>query len=107
MIERLREDRAKRDFERFAAGATDDLLRTAYLVVWDLPDAEDLVQESLVRVAKRWPPVGSMDHPVAYAGASSSTWRSTVPLAARASGSTVSRFRTSTDQGCAAHAVRP
>jgi RNA polymerase sigma-70 factor (sigma-E family) len=67
MIERLREDRAKREFERFAAGAVDDLLRTGYLVVWDLAEAEDLVQESLMRVAKRWPKVRSMDHPVAYA----------------------------------------
>src|SRR6202035_4384620 len=67
MIERLREDRSKREFERFAAGAVDDLLRTGYLVVWDLAEAEDLVQESLMRVAKRWPKVRSMDHPVAYA----------------------------------------
>ena len=37
--------------------AADDLLRTAYLVVWDLAEAEDLVQESLMRVAKRWPRV--------------------------------------------------
>jgi len=66
MIERRREDR-KREFERFVASAADELLRTGYLVVWDLAEAEDLVQESLLRVAKRWPRVRSMDHPVAYA----------------------------------------
>jgi RNA polymerase sigma-70 factor (sigma-E family) len=67
MIERLRADRSRREFDQFVAGAADELLRTAYLVVWDLAEAEDLVQESLVRVAKRWPRVRSMDHPVAYA----------------------------------------
>lgn len=67
MIERLRADRSKREFEQFVAGAADELLRTGYLVVWDLAEAEDLVQESLVRVAKRWPRVRSMDHPIAYA----------------------------------------
>jgi RNA polymerase sigma-70 factor (sigma-E family) len=67
MMERMREDRAKREFERFVAGAVDELLRTGYLVVGDLAEAEDLVQETLMRVAKRWPRVRSMDHPAAYA----------------------------------------
>lgn len=67
MNERLREDRAKGEFEQFVARAADDLLRTGYLIVWDLAEAEDLVQESLLRVAKRWPRVRSMDHPAAYA----------------------------------------
>jgi RNA polymerase sigma-70 factor (sigma-E family) len=62
-----RADRTRAEFERFVAGAADELLRTAYLVVWDLPEAEDLVQESLLRVARRWPRVRSMDHPLAYA----------------------------------------
>jgi RNA polymerase sigma-70 factor (sigma-E family) len=43
------------------------LLRTAYLVVWDIGEAEDLVQECLLRVARRWPRVRAMEHPVAYA----------------------------------------
>ena len=55
------------DFDRFVAEGTEGLVRTAYLIVWDLPEAEDLVQETLVRVAKRWPKVSRMDHPVAYA----------------------------------------
>ena len=30
-------------------------------------DAEDLAQETLLRVARRWNRVRSMDHPAAYA----------------------------------------
>jgi RNA polymerase sigma-70 factor (sigma-E family) len=55
------------DFDRFVAESTDGLLRTAYLIVWDLHEAEDLVQETLFKVAKRWPKVSRMEHPVAYA----------------------------------------
>jgi RNA polymerase sigma factor (sigma-70 family) len=57
----------RHSFDRFVADSTDGLLRTAYLIVWDLPEAEDLVQETLINVAKRWPRVSGMDHPVAYA----------------------------------------
>jgi RNA polymerase sigma-70 factor (sigma-E family) len=67
MIEHLRADRARGEFEGFVAGAVDELLRTGYLVVWDLAEAEDLVQESLLILARRWPRVRAMDHPVAYA----------------------------------------
>ena len=55
------------DFDRFVAGSTDALLRTAYLIVWDLGEAEDLVQETLMEVARRWPRVRRMDRPAAYA----------------------------------------
>jgi RNA polymerase sigma-70 factor (sigma-E family) len=55
------------DFDRFVAESSDGLVRTAYLIVWDLHEAEDLVQETLVRVARRWPKVSRMDHPAAYA----------------------------------------
>ncbi len=34
------------------AESTDPLLRTAYLIVWDLAEAEDLVQECLLTVAR-------------------------------------------------------
>jgi RNA polymerase sigma-70 factor (sigma-E family) len=64
---RSRQDQAREEFEQFVAGCADGLLRTAYLVVWDLPTAEDLVQECLFRVARRWPRVRTMDYPVAYA----------------------------------------
>ncbi|HEY1989567.1 MAG TPA: SigE family RNA polymerase sigma factor [Acidimicrobiales bacterium] len=58
---------ATRSFESFVAGHSDGLLRTAYLVVWDIGEAEDLVQECLLRVARRWSRVGSMAFPAAYA----------------------------------------
>ena len=63
----MRRDRAREEFERFVSSSVDDLLRTAYLVAWDLPTAEDLVQECLFRVAQRWPRVRSMEFPKAYA----------------------------------------
>jgi RNA polymerase sigma-70 factor (sigma-E family) len=55
------------DFDRFAADNTTGLLRTGYLIVGDLHEAEDLVQETLFTVARRWPKVSRMDHPAAYA----------------------------------------
>lgn len=55
------------EFERFVDGCAGDLLRTGYLIVWDLAEAEDLVQETLLRVARRWPRVRRMEQPVAYA----------------------------------------
>jgi len=55
------------EFERFVTDNADTLLRTAYLITWDLHDAEDLVQETLLKTAKRWPKVRRMDHPTAYA----------------------------------------
>jgi RNA polymerase sigma-70 factor (sigma-E family) len=66
-MERSRGTRTRDEFERFVAGSGDQLLRTGYLLVWDLADAEDLVQETLLRVARRWPRVRTMDHPIAYA----------------------------------------
>ena len=66
-MQRLGAGAARREFEGFVADWTDHLLRTSYLMVWDLPDAEDLVQETLLRVARRWDRVRSMDHPAAYA----------------------------------------
>ena len=60
-------DAASRQFEGFAAGASDSLLRTGYLMTGDVRDAEDLVQETFLRVARRWNRVRSMDHPAAYA----------------------------------------
>lgn len=55
------------DFDDFVSESTDGLLRTAYLIVWELHEAEDLVQETLFRVARRWGKVRRMDHPAAYA----------------------------------------
>lgn len=54
-------------FDNFVAENTEALTRTAYLIVWNLHEAEDLVQETLLKVAKRWPRVRRMDRPAAYA----------------------------------------
>jgi RNA polymerase sigma-70 factor (sigma-E family) len=55
------------DFDEFVAGNLELLLRTAYLITWDPGEAEDLVQECLSRVARRWPRVRAMAQPRAYA----------------------------------------
>src|SRR5580704_14934223 len=57
----------EREFDGFAAEAWEPLLRTGYLMTGDAKDAEDLVQETLLKVARRWSRVRSMDHPAAYA----------------------------------------
>jgi len=66
-MEWVRNSAASREFERFAANASDPLLRTGFLMTGNAKDAEDLVQETLLRVARRWNQVRSMDHPAAYA----------------------------------------
>lgn len=53
-------------FDDFVAANTAGLLRTAYLVTSDEGEAEDLVQECLLRVAKRWRRIRVMDQPLAY-----------------------------------------
>ncbi len=55
------------DFDQFVAGHVDELVRTAYLIVWDEAEAEDLVQECLFKVARRWPRIRRMEQPCAYA----------------------------------------
>src|SRR5271167_5007002 len=62
-----RRGRTRVEFERFVDGCAGGLLSTGYLIVWDQAEAEDLVQETLLRVARRWPRVRKMDQPVAYA----------------------------------------
>ena len=66
-MEWVRNRAASREFERFAAEASDSLLRTGFLMTGNTKDAEDLAQETLLRVARRWNRVRSMDHPAAYA----------------------------------------
>jgi RNA polymerase sigma-70 factor (sigma-E family) len=56
-----------RRFESFVDEVTNDLVRTGYLMTCDLSETEDLVQETLLRTARRWNRVRSMDHPAAYA----------------------------------------
>jgi RNA polymerase sigma-70 factor (sigma-E family) len=55
------------EFDQFVASHVDELLRTAFLIAWDEREAEDLVQECLFKVARRWPRVRAMDQPRAYA----------------------------------------
>ncbi len=55
------------DFDEFVAGNLEQLLKTAYLITWDSGEAEDLVQECLLKVARRWPRVRGMAQPRAYA----------------------------------------
>lgn len=54
------------DFDGFVAANANGLLRTAYLMVGDLHDAEDLLQETLIKVAAKWTRVRRMDSPVGY-----------------------------------------
>jgi RNA polymerase sigma-70 factor (sigma-E family) len=58
---------SKRRFEAFAADAADTLFRTGCMMTGDASEAEDLVQEAFILVARRWHRVAAMDHPVAYA----------------------------------------
>jgi DNA-directed RNA polymerase specialized sigma24 family protein len=50
-------------FEDFVDESTDELLRVAYFITWDEAEAEDLVQECLIRIANRWPRVRHMEMP--------------------------------------------
>ncbi len=54
-------------FDSFVDEHANGLLRTAYLIVGDLHDAEDLVQEAFLKLASRWPRVSQMESPVGYA----------------------------------------
>jgi RNA polymerase sigma-70 factor (sigma-E family) len=67
MRQRSRQSRSRQGFDQFVTDSVDGLLRAAYLIVWDFAEAEDLVQECLVRVAARWPRVRAMEYPSAYA----------------------------------------
>ena len=42
---------------------SDALFRTGHLMTGNAADAEDLIQETLLRVARRWNRVRAMDHP--------------------------------------------
>jgi RNA polymerase sigma-70 factor (sigma-E family) len=64
---RRRQSQPRNDFDRFVAETAQSLLRSAYLITWDFAEAEDLVQECLFKVARRWPRVKRMGRPVAYA----------------------------------------
>jgi RNA polymerase sigma-70 factor (sigma-E family) len=65
--QRGRPSRSRQEFDQFVGDSVDGLLRTAYLIAWDFAAAEDLVQECLLRVARQWPRVRSMEYRAAYA----------------------------------------
>jgi RNA polymerase sigma-70 factor (sigma-E family) len=66
MTRHIRPSRSTKSFEEFVGHVTGSLLRTAYLITWNLPEAEDAVQEALSRAAARWSRVEKMEHPQAY-----------------------------------------
>lgn len=53
-------------FDEFAAAASPQLLRSAYLLTGDRDHAEDLVQAALVRVARRWKVARRSPHAFAH-----------------------------------------
>lgn len=54
------------DFERFVAATHRRLLGVAYLLTQDMPLAEDLVQEALLKLYRRWRRDNTIAHPEAY-----------------------------------------
>lgn len=54
------------DFTRFVREHTADLLRTGYLLTGDGGAAEELVQDTLVRLYPKWNLVEAADVPLAY-----------------------------------------
>jgi RNA polymerase sigma-70 factor (sigma-E family) len=68
------------EFDAFVASCGSRLLRTAYLLVGDAQAAEDLVQDTLLKVWSRWSRVRATDEPLAYVqrilvNTSASRWR--------------------------------
>lgn len=66
-MEWARRATVRAEFDDFVRRAAPDLFHTAWALTWDPAQAEDLVQEALLRVAKRWDRVRSMERPLAYA----------------------------------------
>jgi RNA polymerase sigma-70 factor (sigma-E family) len=66
-MEWLRTRSSRQEFERFVTDRSGSLLQTAYLMAGNLAEAEDLVQETLLRVARHWPKVRTREYPAAYA----------------------------------------
>lgn len=58
---------SRRELERFVASASASLFRTGYLMTWDEAEAEDLLQETFLQVARRWNRIHRMERPLAYA----------------------------------------
>ena len=56
----------EREFASFVRANTSALLRTAYLLTGTALGAEELVQDTLVRLYPKWDRVASADVPIAY-----------------------------------------
>lgn len=56
----------EREFARFVREHTSSLLRTAFLLTGDRVAAEELVQDTLVRLYPKWDLVVAADAPLAY-----------------------------------------
>jgi RNA polymerase sigma-70 factor (sigma-E family) len=56
----------EREFARFVREHTSTLLRTGYLLTGDRVAAEELVQDTLVRLYPKWDLVAAADAPLAY-----------------------------------------
>ena len=54
-------------FDDFVLAHGEVLLRTARVIMLDDSDAEDLVQECLLQISRRWTRVSTMDQQVGYA----------------------------------------
>jgi RNA polymerase sigma-70 factor (sigma-E family) len=71
---------AEEEFASFVQARWGQLVRTAYLLTGDRGRAEDLVQQVLVKVHRRWTHIASVESPYAYtraalANESASWWR--------------------------------
>jgi len=53
----------QREFEGLVVAATDRLFRLGYLMTFDAAETEELVQETLWRIARRWDEVGVREQP--------------------------------------------
>jgi RNA polymerase sigma-70 factor (ECF subfamily) len=66
MAELVRSTDIDRSFERFFADENEQLGRALYLLTGDTAEAEELAQESMVRVLERWERVARMASPTGY-----------------------------------------
>jgi RNA polymerase sigma-70 factor (sigma-E family) len=58
---------SKREFEAFVVKTTAPLFRTGLLMTDDVGEAEDLLQETYLKVALQWKRIRDMEYPAAYA----------------------------------------
>lgn len=57
----------RQELEAFVRAASLPLYRTAYALTWDIGKAEDLVQETFLRLDRHWDRARSVERPLAYA----------------------------------------